>query len=62
MYCNEDSDEIKIPYTVENQDKIGFAIDYAYVTKLQAENSMDNLVRINKVAIEVDSLNNDLSK
>lgn len=62
LYCNEDSDEIKIPYTGEHQDEIGFAIDYAYVTKVQAENSMSNLVRINKVAIEVDSLNNDLSK
>ncbi|TGN29248.1 hypothetical protein [Empedobacter tilapiae] len=60
LYCHEDSDKVKIPLTDEGQDEIGYALNYAYLTKTQIENSFEDLARIEKVAIESDYLSDDL--
>ncbi|WP_413532705.1 hypothetical protein [Empedobacter brevis] len=60
LYCNEDSDKVKIPLTDERQDEIGFALNYAYLTKTQITNSLESLSRIEKIAIENDSLSSEL--
>ena len=66
LYCTEFTEEIKIPYTGEDQTEIGFAIDYAFLTGRQVVNSSNQIYRINKVAIEEnnldDALKNDLIK
>jgi len=51
LYCSDNLEEIKIPYTGEEQDQIGFAIDYAYINGKHVENSSSELVRIKKIAL-----------
>ena len=60
LYCHEDSDKVKIPLTDESQDEIGYALNYAYLTKKQIENSFEDLPRIEKIAVESDDLSDDL--
>ena len=60
LYCHEDSDKVKIPLTDESQDEIGYALNYAYLTKKQIENSFEDLARIEKIAVESDDLSDDL--
>lgn len=60
LYCHEDSDQVKIPLTNEGQSEIGYALNYAYLTKNQLENSFDDLARIEKIAIESDHLSHEL--
>ena len=60
LYCNEFSDEIRIPFTGEDQREIGYAIDYSFVTKKQVANSFSQINRIRKLAIEADNLDSDL--
>ncbi|MCA4776749.1 hypothetical protein [Empedobacter stercoris] len=60
LYCHEDLDQVKIPLTNEGQSEIGYALNYAYLTKNQLENSFDDLARIEKIAIESDYLSHDL--
>lgn len=60
LYCHEDADKVKIPLTGDGQDEIGYALNYAYLTKDQLENSFSDLARIEKVAIESDTLSSGL--
>lgn len=60
LYCHEDSDKVKIPLTDEGQNEVGYALNYAYLTKDQLENSYDDLARIEKIAIESDDLPEEL--
>lgn len=60
LYCHEDSNKVKIPLTDEGQNEVGYALNYAYLTKEQLENSYDDLARIEKIAIESDDLSEEL--
>lgn len=56
LYCSDNLEEIKIPYTGDEQNEIGFAIDYAFVNENQIENSNSaELVRIKKIAFAGES-------
>ncbi|WP_313376216.1 hypothetical protein [Chishuiella sp.] len=55
LFCIEYAEEIKIPDTGVDQNKIGFVIDYAIILEKQLEKSISSLSRINKIA----TINND---
>lgn len=56
LYCSDNLDEVKIPYTGDEQNEIGFAIDYAFLNEKQLENANSELVRIKKIALSGESI------
>lgn len=52
IYCNELTDEIKIPYSGQDQNTIHWGLNYVYISEDQLENSKNVLHRIEKVAVE----------
>ncbi|HEY4540126.1 MAG TPA: hypothetical protein VIG94_08975 [Faecalibacter sp.] len=51
IHCNELTDEIKIPYTGQDQNSIHWGLNYVYLNENQVNNSQSVLHRIEKVAI-----------
>lgn len=52
IYCSEIMDEIKIPYTGQDQNTIHWGLNYVYLSEDQLHHSKEVLHRIEKIAIE----------
>jgi len=51
-YCVEPTNDIKIPYTGQDQNAIHWGLNYVYLTEAQVQHSADVLHRIEKIAVE----------
>ncbi|MBQ0147422.1 MAG: hypothetical protein KBS93_03060 [Flavobacteriaceae bacterium] len=52
IYCTEQTDVIKIPYTGQDQNTIHWGLNYVYLTEAQVHQSSDVLHRIEKIVVE----------
>lgn len=52
IYCTELTENIKIPFTGQDQNTIHWGLNYVYLTDIQIQQSSDILHRIEKIAVE----------
>lgn len=55
-YCVEPTNDIKIPYTEQDQNSIHWGLNYVYLTEAQVQQSSDVLHRIEKIAVETSGI------
>lgn len=55
-YCVEPTNDIKIPYTGQDQNSIHWGLNYVYLTEAQVQQSEDVLHRIEKIAVETNGI------
>ncbi|MBS7333123.1 MAG: hypothetical protein KIG88_05970 [Weeksellaceae bacterium] len=55
-YCVEPTNDIRIPYTGQDQNTIHWGLNYVYLTEAQVQQSSDVLHRIEKIAVETNGI------